>query len=334
MQSDLIASGSGLVVTPPKAEVTRTVPDDPQHAMIELRLTNRARSMAEIQSVRTSCGCTIADDPSQTVLQPGETATLRVKASLPKYGVKQSTVTITSSIEGKTEQVGVPLVLRGDEPESPYVEIIPERIELRSAGTTGAVEREFQIQTVEADSEEPWILGMKSSLPQLKTEIIAVKQQSRRGRSIVREYQVRVTADARSGSDQPLSGWLTVAGKTDATRESSPVFVKVEPTQLLTLSPSRLVFTKSDMETGSATRTVVMTTTEAGRDAPVVSVTDSWISSLIVPTSEAHVSLLKVRVTFPGEGSASESSLIQTDLAVSLAGNEKALLRLPVIVQR
>lgn len=327
-----VDSVGGLTVLPPKMEIVRENLDDSPNIQTRFRLINRGPRTVHIESVRSTCGCTVAGEPSKLILKPREEASLDVGATLPRFGEKHATVTLTI-FDGKQEAIAIPIILRGVEPQPPYVEQLPDTLELRSDGQNMAIRREFEVITVEADTDEPWITGFDSSIPSVHTEIIDSIKQRPRGQAISRRYSVLLTTNAKAGSDEPLHGWLSVIGQTPSTTKTERIFVTIESKAALHVSPSRVFFSKADVADGNTERNIVLTHDSSDEaEFEVVSADETWLSAEVVSNPQKKVFQLKVRVTPPDEEKIQEA-LMKSELRIQVRGNEASLIRLPVTMQ-
>lgn len=321
---------SSFSILPPRAEVARIKVDDPSDVMIQFRFVNRGRRPIEIQSVKTSCGCTVAGDPSKWILKPRDDATLDIRATLPIHGEKLATLTVTVS-DGESQAILVPIVLRGVEPKPPFVDEAPERLELRPSSDDDELRREFDIVTVESDSDEPWITGFDSTMPLIRTEIVDCIINRNRGSAISRQYKVVLTADAKTLNNDPVGAWLSVVSRTPAVSQTKRIFVMIAPKTGLQVSPARVFFSHADIARGVVERNVVLTDGDADNSELVVlPAEESWLSASVVGSPQKNIHLLKVRVNPPASVG---SQFLQADLTIQVEGTNERQIRLPVTVQ-
>lgn len=321
---------SSFSILPAKVEVARHKLDDPSLVMVPFRFVNGGRRTVEVQSVKTSCGCTVAEDPSKWILKPRDEATLNIRVTLPIHGEKHATLTVTVS-DGELQAIQVPIVLRGVEPRPPYVDDAPERLELRPSSDDGQLRREFEIVTVESDSDEPWITGFDSTMPLIRTEIVDCIRNRNRGSAISRQYKVVLTADTKALSNEPLGAWLSVVSRTPAVSQTKRIFVMIAPKTGLQVSPARVFFSHADIAGGVVERNVVLTDGATDNsDVVVLPAGESWLSASVVGSPQKNIHLLKVRVNPPASIG---PQLLQADLTIQVEGNNERQIRLPVTVQ-
>ena len=84
----------------------------------EFSFTNTGKEPLIIQSVRSSCGCTIAERPNKPIL-PGETASIKVRYDTRRLGVFHKTITIASNADNSS----VVLEIRGEVKPKPKEEV-------------------------------------------------------------------------------------------------------------------------------------------------------------------------------------------------------------------
>src|SRR5690606_20947856 len=84
-----------LTVEPPEANISLADAKESadEHSVV-FTLTNSGGKSLETTDVKTTCGCTVAQDLAESQLQPGESVRLHLEAKPPSYGDKGVRISI------------------------------------------------------------------------------------------------------------------------------------------------------------------------------------------------------------------------------------------------
>ena len=270
--------GAGLVLEPASLELRADDRDD-RHRDVTCRLVNRGNEEIRITSVDTSCACTLAAPLEKTRLKPGESVPLRLKASLPYYGRKESLVKV--AVEPASVAVStLRLILHGPERPVPHVELVPDHLRLSGRRPGETVSQEFQIATIERPNTEPWIRGFADPTGEVEVVLTAAPFEEPRGELVLRTYQYRVEAALPGTADATERFTLVVNGDPMVTRNSSPVVIHgirvLVP--LVHVVPAQLVVRRKELAEGPVTRRVLVITTEGGLSLDPPHELPEWIT--------------------------------------------------------
>ena len=185
-------SPSRLIVAPAETIVCKaTMPSVDDARNITLLLRNEGGSPLQITSVVTSCGCTVVETLSNGRVCPGEEARLRVRASVPDVGEKITYVDVFAD-STLTPVVRATVVLKGSEPEVPYLTQLRDAI-LLAAAPGDLDTKEFSIAALEREDAAPWLCGVhcdddhfQATLSDPRPAVGALAG------TVVRQYTVRV----------------------------------------------------------------------------------------------------------------------------------------------
>ena len=192
----------------------------------EFVLTNVNPFEVEIKRTRVSCECT-KPKVSQTVLRPGDRATIVAGLNTKKYnGRKGATIMVTFSRPSYAEvQLHVTSFI------DKKVEIKPGSVELGSIDQGTAAEKEV---TVSYSGKPDWrILKVKSGNPYLSGEVVETE---RSGQRVSYRLRARLEATAPGGY---LKDQLVLVTN-DSNSAEVPVLVEAQVRSEVTVSPAVL----------------------------------------------------------------------------------------------
>ncbi len=223
MEQTQIGAGA-LDIRPARLEIQR---DESAQMIppITLDLSNVGAGPLTILDVETTCGCTLPEPLSASVIAPGQSVTLHIKASVPAHGEKVSRVSVMTD-SATTARIDVPVILRGRELTPPYIETAPGQVELTGTTPEQDVEQTFVVSVVE-ETSRTWLTGLTSDVAGFDLDHVElIKEEPLTQQTVRRWYQFRI------------HGWLPRIGEVTSgalrfttTGESSP-----KPIPVITLS--------------------------------------------------------------------------------------------------
>jgi hypothetical protein len=146
---------SQIVVEPGKNEpVTSRV--------VTFSILNRDSKRVTIESLQSSCGCTVAGPLAITELLPGQSVTVPLTVEVPSGPDKKARVSIQTSSQ-RSPHLTVELRIIGRPQSLPSIESIPPEIHVAGATAGDWVEHLLEFTTVEAKSNTPWLEGILDS---------------------------------------------------------------------------------------------------------------------------------------------------------------------------
>lgn len=303
--------GTGLVLEPASLELRADDMSDRQQD-VTCRLINRGGEEVRITSVDTSCACTLAGPLEKTRLKPGESVPLRLKASLPAYGRKESLVKVSvepASVASSTLR----LILHGPERPVPHVELVPGQLLLSGRRPGEAVLQEFEVTTLERADAEPWIRGITDPTGEVEVVLTAAPSEEPRGELALRTYRFRAEATLPEKTDVARRFTLTVEGDPAATRNGSPLAIHGTrvAVPLVQVVPAQIVLQRSKIADWPVTRRVmIVANDEEGVSLEVPSELPEWINlKPIEGNGSARVRTFEITVADPPTGNLTETLL-------------------------
>lgn len=190
-------------------------------------LTNSTGVTLHIQSVSTACRCAEADNPSKTLLQPGEKATIEVRMNTTNFE-KQRDTTLSIFIDApQYAEVRIPIsaYIRTD------VVFDPGKVEF--ARIEYGTEASRRISINYAGRPEWQIREVKITNPDLTAEIKEIKREQTPadGINVVYQLQVKLAATAKMGR---ISEYITLVTD-DARNPYVPLLVQGEVASDITI---------------------------------------------------------------------------------------------------
>jgi len=200
------ASSLSLVVAPQDVVVERSEKGGP--SQVTFTLTNVGKQSLRVESVETSCGCSVAQPMTDQTIRPGSTQTLVIAASPPKFDSRNVHVRLNlldPANSSRKEIIPLQMKLMGKPLPPTRIYNFPQVIEL-SGTSPGELVRLFQFNTVEQDEKSPWITGLSSKSEFIKAEILSCDSTPRTAKGAHRTYQCRLTATLPQNADEILAG--------------------------------------------------------------------------------------------------------------------------------
>lgn len=241
------AIGGTLVVAP---DVVECDIGDGQGSsrQVTLRVTNRSPVVQLVDSVKASCGCTMAKPLETTRLEPGASIPLNVTLRLPDYGHRTTFLRVQYGGQSPSTAV-VRFELQGQRPPVPSFKGGPLRqftIPVPRDKLENVV-RVVRVTTLEERGAPPWIIGVESSAPSLWCDLKGMSEarDAEGGDIVSRTYEVALQYHARSEEDvgKPLGLRLLTASASG--REAHDVAIALDIVDPVRLVPARLSLRRS-----------------------------------------------------------------------------------------
>jgi hypothetical protein len=159
---DSLMAVSGLDVLPREIVVHREASDDTNSLRRSmLQLTNRSTVPIRIDHVEAKCGCTDVSGFVSGVIPPGASKSFAVSLAIPSVGRRDTAIKIHLS-DPEILDYEIPVHMFGKPVAPPYVQSMPEAIEIRETEPGKNVSREFEIVTVELSDAPAWLLDFRA----------------------------------------------------------------------------------------------------------------------------------------------------------------------------
>ena len=215
---------------------------------VALRVINSSRVVQLVDSVKASCGCTMAKPLETTRLEPGASIPLEVTLRLPDYGQRTTFLRVQYGGQGESTAV-VRFEVRGKRPTVPSFNGGPFRqftIQVRPDDPEN-VENVVRVTTLEEVSAEPWIIGVDSSDSSLCGSIKGMSEVASEegGDLVTRTYEVALRSVRRRSQvdSKPVVLHLLAASATG--RETHDVSVVFDVVEAIRFVPPRLSIRRS-----------------------------------------------------------------------------------------
>jgi hypothetical protein len=213
-------------------------------------LTNSTGAPLHIQGVSTACRCAEAQNPSKTLLQPGEKATIEVRMNTTNFE-KQRDTTLSIFIDApQSAEVRVPIsaYIRTD------VVFDPGKVDLERVSYGTEVNRRVTINY--AGRPEWQIRELKVTNPDLTAEFKEIKREQAPadGINVIYQLQVKLSAKAKVGR---IAEYITIV--TDDSRNPYvPLLVQGEVRSDITISNPSITLQSVKVGQSKKTRLVVV----------------------------------------------------------------------------
>jgi hypothetical protein len=206
------SQSASLVVTPDRLVVSRDSLDDPPQRRVTFELSNDGPDVMRIETISASCGCTVIDQLKSNVLNPGEHVELTAMVDLPRYGSKQSVVTVRAQSQGddpSARSLRIPIILNGLDRPLPWIEIQPKELTMTTTNPAESLRRDFVVSTHEAhEPTSAWLTGYASSDDRVRLTSFKMTTEQRGELYVYREYTGTVEAHG-IGAAGFHGAWLT-----------------------------------------------------------------------------------------------------------------------------
>lgn len=297
---------------------------------LRFKIKNRSQSKISIQSIDSSCGCTVVEAPKSGSLESKGEIELRVHVTVPPQGTRQSRVTLRT-LNGVYQ---IPIDLEGKPITVPLVSSFADRVEIRATGHGQQVRRQLNLIAIEKAGTAPWIKGVGSSNPNIRVEIESPTEARGSDGTVRRQYPLAIVATSPDKDQPSESGWLTpiVDGPSPA-GSSHRCFVVVQSVSPIRAVPSEVLFAIHASEDLPHEKTVHLLFEPSNPVAPtLVKSNVSWLDAELMETDSDRVIKLKVtlRSTPPDIG----DQVIRSEITISTGLPELPTFLLPVTVSR
>jgi len=176
-----------LTIEPPTVTVEYS-PTKDQHD-VELTLRNNGDEPLQILGVRTSCSCTVANLPKDTLLTAQRSTKLALKVSPSMFGDTESTITVvTDSI--LQPAVDFKIRMTGSDIPIPHLLSQTQQIELSGYKSGELLTGTLEVRTVERSGKESWIAGLESNSDVVKSQLRTPVEEADLGGGIISRWYV------------------------------------------------------------------------------------------------------------------------------------------------
>jgi hypothetical protein len=312
-----------LTVDPPDAAISLADTDEsPSGSRVVFTLTNTGGKPLEITDVKTTCGCTVAQDLAESQLQPGESVQLHLEATPPAYGDKDVRISILTD-SAATPQVDRMLHLSGAQFPVPRIQFHTDRLTLNGAMAGEPLTGLVRIDTHETPDQPRWVTGLTTTHPDVTiTPLGDVSELRLTHKAVARSYQFEVTG--LCPASDPLATFLTIETSSPSHRGAERLPLSIERSPALRVLPDVVLF-RRDAE--DAVRMVVVVSDDRTSFEVGVEHSPKWCS--IRTLDEGAQSVQKLECSYSelaGEAAESEDSAILLSTTHPLAPS----LRIPI----
>lgn len=176
-----------LTIEPPTVTVAYSSTKD-QHD-VELTLRNNGDKPLQILGVRTSCSCTVANLPQDTLLEAHGATKLTLKVAPSMFGNSESTITVVTD---STLQPTVDYQIRmtGSDLPIPHLLSQTQQIELSGYISGELLTGTLEVRTVERLGTESWITGLESNSDEVESQLRTPVEEADMGGGIISRWYV------------------------------------------------------------------------------------------------------------------------------------------------
>lgn len=217
------ASTLGIVASPQNFIVER--PDQGGSSQVEFTLKNVGKQTVLVESVSTSCGCSVAQPMADQTIRPGQMQSLFISAEPPLFNTRDVHVSVhlvDAADSSREELIQLQMKLVGKPLPSSRVYNLPPVVELTST-SPGDLIRRFQFNTIEEERSQ-WITGLSSTSDQISAEILSCESVPR-ATGFQRTYHCRLTARVPESIHDIVAGGIRLASGNDIITEVSALRV-------------------------------------------------------------------------------------------------------------
>lgn len=215
------ASNLGIIASPQSVVVER--PEGGGTSLVKFTLRNTAKKSVFVQSVETSCGCSVAQPMADQTIRPGNSQSLVISAEPPAFDSRNVNVylqIVDSSDSTRKETIRLQMKLVGKPIPRSRVYDLPTVVEMSQA-SSGEVVRNFQFNTMEESEDSKWITGLSSTSAEIEAQILSCESNPISKERIQRTYHCRLAAKVPRSVDEVLAGTVRLMSGNSAASESS-----------------------------------------------------------------------------------------------------------------
>lgn len=217
------ASELGIVASPQSVVVEQQ--EQGGSSQVVFTLKNIAKQSVLVETVSTSCGCSVAQPMADQTIRPGEMQSLVISAEPPMFNsrnVQVSLQLVDATDASRKETIQLLMKLVGKPLPSSRVYDLPPVVEFSST-SSGDLVRLFQFNTVEEGSSQ-WITGLSSTSDQISAEILNCESVPR-ATGFQRTYHGRLTVRISQDYHEILAGAVRLMSGESVVAEASAVRV-------------------------------------------------------------------------------------------------------------
>jgi hypothetical protein len=211
-----------------------SAPVGEEKVMGRLKVVNGGGGLLRIESVKTSCGCTVASVEPRT-LDAGQEASITLVGDVPPVGEKRVDVLITSNDPKNPEQRAV-FTMSSARP-LPHVDVAPQSLSWTPTGPDDRLR--FFMRTYEPLGSSEWLASARSSDTALAVSGGVEREYvSFGGKAVVREY--RYTVQSADGGPIPEKARVIQFLGEGSSRPNLEIPLVVENRPPVAVAPSML----------------------------------------------------------------------------------------------
>lgn len=223
--SPTAASSLGIIATPQSTKV-EGLPKGTS-SRVQFTLKNAGKRTVRVQTISTSCGCSVAEPMANQTIRPGKSESLFISATPPPVGnriVHISLKLVDLDDASRDETIRLELNLIGQALAPLRVYELPTVVEMAEA--SGQVVRQLEFKTVEENANPAWITGVSSTSNQISAEILDSVATVRQGGGVQRTYSLRLTAEVPQ-REEIVAGTIRLMSGSSAVDDSAAIRVIV-----------------------------------------------------------------------------------------------------------
>lgn len=248
----------GVEAVPARQSIVATTQKSTQVATFEL--INRSKEEISIQSVTTTCGCSLARPLSRSSLTAGSRIQVEMEVTPPVQGKREVQVVVAFRSAQGIGHLVTHLDLVGSAHSDEQIARMPTHLEMRSYGAMH-LSQEFQIESIELASDEPWLERLESTQLVFRPSIVSSTVRTRTDGRCERTYTCRIDANwtpelIETSPITGISGELQLVFRREVDQPVRPIRVITSQKSPLLVQPDRVYLTRES--SWPATRRVVI----------------------------------------------------------------------------
>ncbi len=294
------ASALGILTSPQSVVVERQ--ELGGSSQVEFTLKNVGKQTVLVESVSTSCGCSVAQPMADQTIRPGQMQSLFISAEPPMFNTRDVHVAVHLVDEAdstREEVIQLQMKLVGKRLPSSRVYNLPPVVELTST-SPGDLIRLFQFNTIEEERSQ-WITALASTSDQISAEILSCETVPR-ATGFQRTYHCRLTAQVPESVNDIVAGGIRLTSGNDIITEVSALRVIARRRVAWEAFPSVLQFPSTNaVEPVSQSVTVQAIDVEDVESLSRLEISDVPDGAVVKWLPSVEPRLRKLTVTFPAE---------------------------------